>query len=69
VVEPGAASSYYLIRAVLRRLADEAATVAPIGFSLGGNLTLKLLGEPLGVSRDTVYADLTSQGIEYRVRR
>ncbi len=35
------------LRAVLRRLADEAATVAPVGFSLGGNLTLKLLGEPL----------------------
>jgi uncharacterized protein len=35
------------LRAVLRCLADEAATVAPVGFSLGGNLTLKLLGEPL----------------------
>jgi predicted alpha/beta-fold hydrolase len=35
------------LRAVLRRLADEAATVAPVGFSLGGGLTLKLLGEPL----------------------
>jgi predicted alpha/beta-fold hydrolase len=35
------------LRAVLRRLADEAASVAPVGFSLGGNLTLKLLGEPL----------------------
>jgi uncharacterized protein len=35
------------LRAVLRRLADEAAEVAPVGFSLGGNLTLKLLGEPL----------------------
>ena len=32
---------------MLRRLADEAATVALVGFSLGGNLTLKLLGEPL----------------------
>ncbi|HET9517338.1 MAG TPA: alpha/beta fold hydrolase, partial [Actinoplanes sp.] len=35
------------LRAVLRHLADEAGTVAPVGFSLGGNLTLKLLGEPL----------------------
>jgi hypothetical protein len=35
------------LRAVLRRLADEAAEVVPVGFSLGGNLTLKLLGEPL----------------------
>ena len=35
------------LRAVLRRLADEADTLAPVGFSLGGNLTLKLLGEPL----------------------
>jgi uncharacterized protein len=35
------------LRAVLRRLADEAPTLAPVGFSLGGNLTLKLLGEPL----------------------
>ncbi len=35
------------LRAVLRRLADEAPAVAPVGFSLGGNLTLKLLGEPL----------------------
>jgi predicted alpha/beta-fold hydrolase len=34
------------LRAVLRRLADEAPAVAPVGFSLGGNLTLKLLGEP-----------------------
>src|SRR5205807_7924241 len=35
------------LRAVLRRLAGEAATVAPVGFSLGGDLTLELLGEPL----------------------
>jgi predicted alpha/beta-fold hydrolase len=35
------------LRAALRRLADESATLAPVGFSLGGNLTLKLLGEPL----------------------
>lgn len=35
------------LRAVLRRLADEAATLALVGFSLGGNLILKLLGEPL----------------------
>ena len=35
------------LRAVLRHLANQAATVAPVGFSLGGNLTLKLLGEPL----------------------
>ncbi len=35
------------LRAVLRRLAREASTVVPVGFSLGGNLTLKLLGEPL----------------------
>jgi len=34
------------LRAVLRALA-EFGPVAPIGFSLGGNLILKLLGEPL----------------------
>ena len=34
------------LRCVLRSLA-EFGPVAPIGFSLGGNLTLKLLGEPL----------------------
>lgn len=34
------------LRAALRALA-EFGPVAPVGFSLGGNLTLKLLGEPL----------------------
>jgi predicted alpha/beta-fold hydrolase len=38
------------LRSVLRALADEpgADGVAVVGFSLGGNVTLKLLGEPFG---------------------